>query len=209
MKKPFWLVAWLLAIEVVVILLFMPGDWTKTAIIKEGQYVTNTLGQDSARWVQSKATQWYESSMIDSGFLDALHKHVLPSKEEKARSRGMETAWDPWFNWLTGRLDAFSKVVYQFFSRLALAWIWLPYMAILFLPALYDGMNMRRIKRTNFDYASPVIHRYSVRSATALIMGLLIAFFFPVAIDPIIIPIVLMCTCILVGLGVSNMQKRI
>ena len=28
MKKPLWLVVWLLVIEVLVILLLIPGDWT-------------------------------------------------------------------------------------------------------------------------------------------------------------------------------------
>lgn len=209
MKKPFWLVAWLLAIELLVILLFMPGDLTQKVIVKEAQLLRTSLGSDSVVWVHDNAKQWYRVTMIDSGFYEALRHHVLPTQQEKAKSIGMENAWDPWFQWLDGRLEAFSKVVYQFLARLALAWIWLPYMLILFLPAIYDGVNTRRIKQTNFDYASPIIHRYSVRTTSVLFLGMAIAFFVPIAIDPILIPLVLMSACVLLGLGVGNMQKRI
>lgn len=209
MKKPYWLVAWLLVIEMLVILLFMPGDATQKVILKEAQYVKTSLGQDTVTWIHDHAQSWYKTVMLDSGFYEAVRHHMLPTEEEKAKSLGMRTAWDPWFHWLDGRIEAFGKLVYQFFARLALAWIWLPYMAILFVPAIYDGFNTRRIKQTNFDYASPIIHRYSVRAATTLMVGTTIAFFAPIAIDPIVIPVVLMTVCTLIGLSVGNMQKRV
>ncbi|ENX5681582.1 DUF4400 domain-containing protein [Salmonella enterica] len=82
-------------------------------------------------------------------------------------------------------------------------------MLILFVPAVYDGMMTWRIKRTNFDYASPVLHRYSVRGTMYLMAGLFIAFFIPIALDPVVIPMTMMTCCVLVGLTFGNLQKRV
>ncbi|MEC6096342.1 DUF4400 domain-containing protein, partial [Enterobacter hormaechei] len=72
----------------------------------------------------------------------------------------------------------------------------------------YDGMMTWRIKRTNFDYASPVLHRYSVRGTMYLMAGLFIAFFIPIALDPVVIPMTMMTCCVLVERS-GNLQKRV
>ncbi|CAM5562259.1 DUF4400 domain-containing protein [Eoetvoesiella caeni] len=209
MKKPFWLVAWLFAIELSAILLFIPGEWTKVAIDKEADYVEQSLGVRSRDWVHDKAASWYRETIIDSGFNAQVHQMLIPTEEEKAKSRGMQNMGNQWFAWMQGRIQAFTLMVYQLFARLALAWIWAPYMLVLLVPALFDGVMTRQIKRTNFDYASPILHRYSVRGIGAMVCGLAVAFFMPVAIDPVIIPIVFMGICVLMGLAIGNLQKRI
>jgi hypothetical protein len=121
----------------------------------------------------------------------------------------MEQMGKAWFGWVEGRIKALAKLIYQFCMRLALLASWAPYMLILLLPALYDGLMTWKIKRTNFDYASPVIHRYSMRGTGLLLTGLFIAFFAPFALDPVIIPVTIMVCCVLIGLMVGNFQKRV
>ncbi|WP_417634769.1 DUF4400 domain-containing protein, partial [Enterobacter hormaechei] len=129
--------------------------------------------------------------------------------EERQKSKGMQDMGKGWFVWVKGRMEAFVNVIYQFYTRLALLAAWAPYMLILFVPAVYDGMMTWRIKRTNFDYASPVLHRYSVRGTMYLMAGLFIAFFIPIALDPVVIPMTMMTCCVLVGLTFGNLQKRV
>lgn len=209
MKKPFWMAVWLLVIELVLILVLIPGDMTMRAINTESEYVERSLGVQSRDWIHSRASDWYRSAIIDSGVYEQVQRAFIPTEAEKKASRGMERSWDFWFNWVQGRLDAITKIVYQFFSRLALAAIWAPYMLVLLLPAVFDGYMTWMIKRANFDYASPVVHRYSVRAVTGLACAMFVAFFLPVAIDPIVIPLTLMAMCVLMGLSVGNLQKRI
>ncbi|CEE92455.1 membrane hypothetical protein [Xenorhabdus nematophila str. Anatoliense] len=128
MNKPWLLVAWLLAIEILAILLLIPGDWTDRAIKRESVLVEQSLGIEARDWIQNKASTWFRSSIIDSGF---------------------------------------------------------------------------------FDYASPVLHRYSVRGTMYLMAGLFIVFFVPIALDPVVIPLTMMTCCVLVGLTFGNLQKRV
>ena len=190
-------------------MLLIPGDWTDKAIKRESVLVEQSLGVEARDWIQSKASTWFRSSVIDSGFYEGMYQTLIPSEEERQKSKGMQDMGQGWFVWVKGRMEAFVNVIYQFYTRLALLSAWAPYMLILFAPAVYDGMMTWRIKRTNFDYASPVLHRYSVRGTMYLMVGLFIAFFIPIALDPVVIPITMMTCCVLIGLTFGNLQKRV
>jgi hypothetical protein len=209
MKKPYWLVALLLAAELFLILVFVPGKWTEQVIVNESAMVERTLGHNSVQWINERALRWYSSTMVDSGVYQGLHTLLIPSPEERARSRGMENLGSTIFPWLEDRLFSMMRVFYQVFARMALLMVWAPYMLILLIPAMYDGWLNWKIKRTNFDYASPVIHRYGVRGIVLMLQILLIAFFAPIALNPIVIPFAMMIACVMIGLAMGNIQKRI
>lgn len=209
MEKPLWLAAWLLVIELVTILLLIPGDWTDRAIEREAKLVEQSLGGEASGWIDAKASAWFRSSIIDSGFYAGMYHTLIPSEAEKKKSKGMEQMGDDWFKWAEGRIDAVVNVIYQFYARLALLVAWAPYMLLLLVPAAFDGLMTWKIKRTNFAYASPVIHRYSIRGTGFILVGLFIAFFAPIALDPVIIPMAMMVCCVLVGLAIGNLQKRV
>lgn len=209
MKKPLWLVAWILILELVVILLLVPGEWTERTIEKESQLIEASLGGQTRSWVYGKADTWYQSAMIDTGFYEGMYYTFIPTDEQKKGAKGMEKMGSWWFSWLEGRIKSFADVVYQFMARAALLSVWAPYMLLLLVPAVYDGAMTRNIKRTNFDYASPVLHRYSTRFTGHLLIGMLIAFFAPIALNPVFIPVILMICCVLIGVMVGNLQKRI
>ena len=209
MNKPLWLVAWLLVIEILVILLLIPGDWVDKTIQRESELMEKNLGYETRQWINNTAGGWYKTSILDSGFYDAMYHTLIPTEEERKKSKGMENMGQRWFVWVEGRIEAFTNVIYQFYVRLALLFSWIPYLFILFIPSVYDGLMSWKIKRTNFDYASPVIHRYSIQGIFLLSIGLFIIFFAPIALNPIIIPIVMMLCCVLLGLAFSNLQKRV
>lgn len=209
MTKPWYVVACLLLLELCVILLLVPGNWMQQQILKEASYVESSLGVETRDWIHDKANGWFNRSVMESGIYDEMYRTVIPTEAEKQKSRGMENMGKAWFVWLESRLIAVLAAFYQFLSRCALFLAWAPYMLLLLIPAIYDGWASWRIKRTNFDYASPVLHRYSVRGASVLLIGLLITFFAPIALTPMLIPVVMMSCCVLLGLAMGNAQKRI
>jgi len=139
-----WLTLFLVAIELLLVTVFIPGDWTERVIREESAMVRSHLGEES-----------------------------------------------------------------QICARLALLSIWLPYMALLLIPAIWDGLMRRRVKQTNYDYASPVWNRYGMLSASVAAQAVLIAFISPIAINPAILPIVMMFVCVMMGVFVGNLQKQI
>lgn len=97
MKKPWLLVAWLLVIELLAILLLIPGDWTDRAIKRESVLVEQSLGVEARDWIQNKASTWFRSSVIDSGFYEGMYQTLIPSEEERQKSKGMQDMGKGWF----------------------------------------------------------------------------------------------------------------
>lgn len=209
MNRPWFIIGLIIAIEIMVLALIFPGEMSQKAIEKENRMVGRYLGGETQSWINNKASHWYKTTMIDTQLIEKMRLTVIPTEREKRKSKGLENLGDLWFKFLDNRINAFTKVVYQFYARLSLVLLWSPYMLLLLIPALYDGLMSWRIKRTNFGYASPVIHRYSIRGIWVLMGGLLITFLLPVAIHPTVIPSILMVGCVLLGLSMGNMQKRI
>jgi len=209
MRKSLFVMIWVFVIELLTIVLLIPGNWTDKIIKKESVLIEQNLGTQTNEWIQNEASKWYQSSIIESGVYDAMYDYLIPTEEQKNRSTGLENMGKVWFKWVKQRLDAFFYVVYQFYTRFALFLIWMPYICILLIPAIYDGFMSWQVKRTNFDYVSPILHRYGTRGLLYVIGTLLIAFFSPIVLNPIIIPISMMVCCMLIGVVLSNFQKRI
>jgi hypothetical protein len=57
-----------------------------------------------------------------------------------------------------------------------MAWVWWPFLAVTLMPFAIDGLIRRKVSQTNFDYPSPLAHRYSLYSMLGsvylLFMGL-------------------------------------
>lgn len=190
-------------------MILVPGDTADRTIITENRLMQQSLGEHTTDAIRERADGWHESVVYKSGLYDGTITLLIPTEERRKASKGIETMGKWWFDWTTGRVEAVSRVIHQFCIRASLVLTWLPYLLVLLVPAIYDGMMSWKIKRTNFMYASPVIHRYSIRGIVFIGVISMIAFFMPIAIDPSIIPVILMVACVLLGLSIGNMQKRI
>lgn len=209
MKQPFWLAIWLIAIEAIVVTVLIPGDWTKRVIEQESELLEMRLGAEEHRWVHDKARRWFNESLVDNGFYQAALNHIVPTPYQKSKSKGLEGMGDDWFDWAEGRLQALANAYYHILARFALLQTWAPYFLILFIPAVYDGLVTWRIKRTNFAYASPLLHQYSTLGIAYVGMGLVALFLAPIVLDPTVIPAAIMIICVMSGLMIGNFQKRV
>lgn len=209
MKQPLWLALWIIAIEAIVVMILVPGDWTVRVIKEESQLLEKRLGAEENYRVHARAQVWFNSQVIDSGLYQACLEYFVPNEEQRSRSTGMEEMGADWFVWIEGRLKAIANVYYHILSRFSLFLTWGPYFLVLLVPAVFDGITTWRIKRTNFDYASPFIHRMSTMGLGYVAIGLIALFLAPIVIEPNIIPAAIGITCVMCGLMLGNAQKRV
>ncbi|MBX2807145.1 MAG: DUF4400 domain-containing protein [Cellvibrionaceae bacterium] len=209
MNTPLWLAMWIIAIEAIIVTTLVPGDWTAKVIAEESALLETRLGSQEHRWVHGKARHWFNISLIDSGIYGAVRNHILPTAAQKNTSVGMQNMASPWFNWVDQRLQATVNSYYHILARFALLYTWTPYFLILLVPAVFDGFITWRIKRTNFDYPSPLLHQYSTLGIGYVLIVLVALFLAPIVLDPIVIPAAIMLICVMAGLMIGNLQKRI
>ncbi|WP_300500716.1 DUF4400 domain-containing protein [Marinobacter sp.] len=196
----------LIALEVLFIAALLPGKWSETAMQKEAQMIEMISGREHRDQVLGNATSWYTASLVDTGVWRALYQMLIP--EDHLREKSVIKA-DGWFGIVESRLTAIQQSVYLIFVRVSLLFTWLPYVPLLLLPALWDGLMTWKIKKTNFDYASPILHRYAIRGSALVAVLTMISFMMPLPIAPIYIPIALMFSVVAVGIAAGNLQKRI
>ncbi|MGH0003625.1 DUF4400 domain-containing protein [Pseudovibrio ascidiaceicola] len=209
MSKPFVWAMLALSLQILAIVILIPGNWTHKAVTSELALIESGLGEETANWVQDRASSWYVTAFIDTGIQEEAYRLLIPTAEQKRRSVGLENMGDWWFPLVEDRLNGLFATIYHLLIRVSLFVVWSPYMALIFAPALFDGWMMRSVKQTNFQYASPVVHRYGVRGVAFVVFAMVFAFTLPIALDPRIIPVALILVAICLGLIVSNMQKRI
>jgi hypothetical protein len=200
---------WVVALESIIITVLLPGNWTTRVIEQEAELLAHRLGAEESRWVHDKARNWYNSSLIENGFYSAVHNHLIPTEQQKTRSTGMRKMGSSWFSWVEARVQSAANAYYHVLTRFALFMTWSPYFLILLIPAVFDGLMTWRIKRTNFAYASPLLHRLSGTIIVYVFIGLVALFLAPIVLDPIVIPASIMISCVMAGLLLGNMQKRI
>lgn len=204
MKTPWWAGLWIFILEVLVIMILVPSHWMEGTIEREREMIAQHLGKDSSTWVTDTSDRWYTDQIVHTGVESGIYSYLVTPKSERKYSGG-----DRWFDWVEARIDTMFYVVEQTYQRAALVALWLPYLLILFVPSVVDGIMTWKIKRTNFDYASPVVHRYSLWLLFLLMYGLVVMLFIPFALNPVFIPGGIMLGSVLLGLMLGNLQKRV
>lgn len=209
MRLPLWIITIVLSLELLIIITLIPSTWTEQVIYKETELLQSRMGYEQAKWVHTTARRWFDKTLIDNGLYDEIHRFLVPSAEERAKSKGLEDLGLFWFDYVDNRLRSLANSIYHLYSRVALMWSWLPYFLVVLIPALYDGYCTWRIKRTNFSYSSPVVHQFSTIGMFWALVLLFCVFVLPIVLEPMIIPAVIMMLCIMAGLAIGNTSKRI
>lgn len=191
--------------------IFTPMGWAVDAIHKEKGMIQQVMGASGSNAIISEADHWHQTLIIDSGLYAGTVKTLIPTAKQKKQSRGIERmgTQEGWFAWVRGRIDTVSQVIHHTLMRVSLLKMWLPYIPIILIPAAFDGLMTWRIKRTNFQYASPTLHRYGARGIGLIAVVFILLFFAPIAVHPIYIPAGLIAICLLMGIMIGNTQKRI
>lgn len=175
------LILW--AIQVLVIGVLLPMDWLDRQVQREQEMTAAWLGQNTTEIVVNRANDLFTSAFDDTGLIDASFR-LVPTREEREASVGMEDLGAPAWPYVNERLQIMWLTVYQGISRLSMLMLWLPYFLPIILPALIHGWTIREIKKVSYGYASPVVYHSAAHSLVALIFLPLFYITIPIAVHP-------------------------
>ncbi len=209
-KKTGWPIAVIaILLQVIVVLTLVPNAWMAKVQERERALLISGLGHSGAAWVSRKGYDWYMTAFFNSGAVKGTYDLFIPDRQKRPAERGFERFGTPWFKYVEGRLSAFWTAVSLMSCRAAMAIVWLPYLMILAVPSVLDGMMMWRARREGFAFSSPVVHRYSLRASHALAWLSVISLTAPLAIHPLVFPALLFGAVLSLGVVASSMPRRI
>ncbi len=199
---------WLL--EIILVASFVSDRWTRELQTVEDQMLIAYVGKEKEAEIRQVSQQWFNRLFVKTGIRESVYRYFIPTEHERQMSKGFENVgrYDL-FPFIQSRLDVLWDTLYQMLKRLVTAMIWGPYLAVALLPFAVDGWVQRKVSQTNFDYPSPLAHRYSLYLIFGEVYLLLMSFTLPLPLPPQIVPIGGLMMALAVNVLLANTQKRV
>ena len=197
-------------LEIMLVVCLAPTSWIQKTGRSEAQMIYTYMGSETLTRVQERSIVWYRNLFQKSGIETSIREIMLPPDHTRPR-KGVDALGERvFFPYVRSRGEAVSDLLHQFLRRVAILGIWTPFLLILAIPSFWDGYMMWKIKRTNFQYSSPFVHRYGGKISGLLLLTALISLFAPIPLPPMLLPGFAMALIIIMGIFmVSNMPKEV
>ncbi|KRW83734.1 DUF4400 domain-containing protein [Marinobacter sp. P4B1] len=201
-----WVIAWIL--QIILVGVMLPSDFLQKQIENERRMMADWMGLPAVNKLVTLSNESFDNNFVNTGIVAASYR-IVPSKDEIARSGGIEDLGGQTWSYVEGRLELFWLTVYQAIQRIKTLALWFPYLLPLMIPAVIHGMCVRAIKKVSYGYASPVLY-HSAGHALALVLMLPLFYVTsPISIHPIAIFFWGVAVSITIVVMTSNVQKQI
>ena len=199
-----------LLLQLFLVLALWPGDRMTRMAAEETALIEDVMGAEFSNWALQRAEGWYAGAVVETGFRRGAYGMLLPTKAQSENSRGIEKmGQNNWVPFIESRLDTLFELIRQMLVRASLISAWAPYLLILVLPALWDGMMMWRARQTGFYFNSPMVHRYSLRTMALGAWALVAMMCWPAVVHPLLVPALLALIAWSAGNVATHMPKRL
>ena len=204
----FSLMIWLL--EVILVASFVSDRWTREIQATEDRMLIAYFGVEKESEIRHTAQHWFDQLFVHTGMRESVYSYFIPTERERQMSKGFEDVGrNDLFPFIQSRLDVLWDTVYQMIKRFVMACAWLPFLAVAILPFAIDGLIRRKVSQTNFDYPSPMAHRYSLYVMLGALYLLLMGLTLPFPVTPRSLPIGIFIVAWAVNTLLANTQKRV
>lgn len=202
------LLIWLL--EIVLVAGFVSDEWTKGIQAAEDKMLIDYFGVQKDSEIRTTSRAWFDRLFVKTGIRQSVYHYFIPTERERQMSKGFEDVGrHDLFPFIQSRLDVLWDTVYQMIKRFIIACVWLPFLAVALLPFAIDGLIRRKISQTNFDYPSPMAHRYSLYAILGAVYLLFMGLTLPFPIPPQAVPVGVFIVAYAINVLLANTQKRV
>lgn len=202
------LLIWLL--EIILVASFVSDRWTREIQAAEDQMLIAYFGVEKDTEIRQTSQKWFGRLFVKTGIRASIYRYFIPTERERQLSKGFEEVGrHDLFPFIQSRLDVLMDTLYQMIKRFIMAWVWLPFLAVTLIPFALDGLIRRKVSQTNFDYPSPLAHRYSLYVILGAVYLLFMGLTLPFPVPPQSIPIGIFVVAFALNVLLANTQKRV
>ncbi|WP_427501710.1 DUF4400 domain-containing protein (plasmid) [Methylomonas sp. MED-D] len=196
--------------EVFLVAVLVSDRWLTDMQDTEDRMIVEYLGADHDRRIREEATSVFNALLVQTGIQQNVYHFFIPTTAEREKSVGFEHfGQTDYFPFVQSKLDVLFGTFYQSLRRLFLLLSWWPFLIASVIPSAVDGLIQRKIKQSNFDYSSPLAHRYSFYAVIGIVYLLLLGLTFPFPIPPQAMPIACVGIALAMNIYFAHTQKRV
>lgn len=196
-------------LELLVIASVFEESFVLKQVQSEQAKVESLLGREQAVQTYNKATDLYTKIFMDTHIVQTSFEMLVPSKEEIAKSQGMENIGNDIFPAVAKTLRSFWTGIFHSIYRLVLMQSWGLFFAAIFIPAIIDGLMRREVKKHTYGYASPVRYHASMHFLVFMLAAIPFYMFFPFTVTPLLAPLWGIVFAVALITLTSNIQRKI
>lgn len=196
-------------LEILSLSLFSSPEYILKVMALEGVKIEDALGSETITLLDAKSSSLFNALFIDTGAYAGVWHMFIPTPDEQSASEGIELMATGLFHWLDDRLTVLMILAFQLIERLELMLLWLPFSLVIFVASTFTGLTLRKIKQGNFAFASPSIHRLSLRVILVMLTLLPLFLMLPFAISPYLYPIMYTIVAFMIQGILANLAKRL
>ena len=202
------LLIWLL--EILLIAGFVSDQWSREIQGREDKMTIDYFGPRKDAEIRQTSRKWFDRIFVRTGIRESVYRYFIPTEQERQMSKGFEDVGrHDLFPFIESRLNVLWDTLYQMVKRFVMALAWTPlFLAVLF-PFVIDGLIRRKISQTNFDYPSPMAHRYSLYVMLGALYLVILGLTLPFPIPPQSVPVGIFAVAYAMNVFWANTQKRI
>ena len=202
------LLIWLL--EIILVASFVSDPWTREIQATEDKMLITYMGAHKDAEIRQISQNGFDRLFVKTGIRESVYRYFIPTERERQLSKGFEDVGrDDLFPFIHSRLDVLMDTLYQMIKRFIMAWVWWPFLAVTLMPFAIDGQIRRKVSQTNFDYPSPLAHRYSLYSMLGSVYLLFMGLTLPFPVPPQSIPVGIFIVALALNVLLANTQKRV
>ena len=188
-------------------LIFIGEEYLVRTVQMESYMNREFFSEEVAKKAEDRGTAWFTKSVIDTQIMAHTFAPFIPTEEEMANAKGMEGFGKPVFDWFEGRIRAWWSVVWSTMTRLSTSLLWAPYAIFMIGPWVVDGWVQRERRKHTFEFSSPVRHRYAMMGLMTLPLVLFALLTAPLALNPLVMPAIIIGIGALMYSAIANFMK--
>ena len=206
-SHPGWIAFTAILVVFCTIFIFAPVARIQRFYHQQRAWTATSLGSATDRDIARRGVDWFRDVAVRTNWMrDSIRwarsryrDGSTPLTTVALRMRAM-----------TGeRLTAVWWGVYAACYRIAMIAVWLPYAIPVFVAALWDGWQRRKISKWRFEFTSPLRHRYASRGAGYIALIAITIPALPFPIPPLGVPSAMALLAVATRFWVASIQKRV
>lgn len=208
MNKWLWLLI-IVIFDLVITVFIIPNELIIGECEKEQEVWQRLYTDQIIEKIVDQATNTHQELLINSGFTNFVYIMFIPSKQDQEKSGVLSNLGKGLFSWLDHRFNLMSYFAFEIICRVMILKLWYKVFLILLIMSSLSGLWRRKIKQTNFELSSAIRENYAFKVFELSIIAFLFLLFAPIYINFNILMLLWVVSCVMLGVVLANLQKRI